>query len=336
MTILSDILLLALVVAASWWLSGYDSKLSGDNNRNDFVRRSIRCGVTLLLLVMMLALPMAINSIPFLLAIILSLVITWTGCLAEMFARVFHLLIGTTATNREFDPHESSRNLDQVAELLRNGRRQEAAQLAESLRASGDANVLALEALLERAGLPFENSQKSTPLAEAGRLQRQGKFAEAENILKTLLAENPANVDAALLLIRLYAHDLHQAGKAAEILRLLEKQPHIPAAALDYAARSIHEWRREKAAPEMAVLPESPDDLIAAGYVGTAIEILERTAKEQPQNFEAQLKLAEAYGLHSANPQRAKKIIEKIENNPAFTAEQVQFAKARLAEWKNG
>jgi hypothetical protein len=82
------------------------------------------------------------------------------------------------------------------------------------------------------------------------------------------------------------------------------------------------------------VLPESIDELLANGYLGTAIEILEQKAVEQPGNFDLQLKLAEAYGLHSGNLQRAKKIIETLENKSCFSAEQMQVAKAKLDEWR--
>ena len=57
-------------------------------------------------------------------------------------------------------------------------------------------------------------------------------------------------------------------------------QPHIPAGHIDYAQRSIHDWGREKRAPEVVALPESVDELLACGYLGTAIEVIERKVKE--------------------------------------------------------
>ena len=42
----------------------------------------------------------------------------------------------------------------------------------------------------------------------------QGRFQEAESILKRLLAEDPRNVDAAMMLMRIYAQDLHQPQKS--------------------------------------------------------------------------------------------------------------------------
>jgi hypothetical protein len=47
--ILSNIIVLAFAALASWWLSGYDTRLTGENVTEDRIRRSIRCGITLLL-----------------------------------------------------------------------------------------------------------------------------------------------------------------------------------------------------------------------------------------------------------------------------------------------
>ena len=171
-------------------------------------------------------------------------------------------------------------------------------------------------------------------IESSSRLRAEGKFGEAETVLKSLLAENPSNVDAALMLMRLYAQDLRRSDKAAEVLRSLESQPHIPSAHLEYARRSINEWGQRKSAPAAEVLPESVDELLAGGYLGTAIEILEHKIKEQPKDFDLWLKLAEAHGRHSGNFQRAEKIVRQIESNRGFSAEQIQLAKARLKEWR--
>jgi len=55
---------------------------------------------------------------------------------------------------------------------------------------------------------------------------------------------------------------------------------------------------------------------------------------EQPDDFDSRLKLAEAYALHSGDVHRARKIIRQIENHPAFSAEQIEAARAKLAEWR--
>ncbi len=332
MPILNIILLLA-AAAIAWWLSGYDARVTGENKKADLIRRGIRCGLTILLLAILVSLPYSIASAPptFLIAGLMAII--WAGCLTELGARTFHHLVDPE-DNREFDPHQSARNMDLVASLLKSGRHEEAAQLCEELKKSGDANILVLETMLARSGIQFDSGRKPRPLVEAHRLRSEGKFAEAEAILQTLLAENPSSVDAALMLMRLYARDLRRSDKAAEILRALEKQPHIPSAHIEYARRSIHEWGQRKSAPAAEALPESVDELLACGHLGTAIEILERKIREQPKDFDLWLKLAEAQGLHSGNLHRAEKIVRKIEADPGFSPDEIQIAKARLEEWR--
>ncbi len=325
--------MLAFIGVVTWWLSGYDSNLSGDNARKDQIRRGIRCGFTFFLLLILLALPGKITSLPIVFGVVALLALTWAWCIAELFSHGFQVFTGATGTTREFDPHESVRNMERVAELLRHGQREEALELAETLKASDGANILALETLLERAGIPQESSQKLPPLAEAHRFHVEGKFDDAEAILKSLLAENPSNVDAALMLMRIYAQDFRRSDKAMEVLRRLEKQPHISNSHIEYASRSIQEWGRKKVAPAAEILPESPEELVAAGYLGTAIEMVERAAADEPGNFDAQLKVAEIYALRAGDIHRTEKIVKKIGENPAFSAEQIEIAQTRLREW---
>ena len=331
--IILNIILLPAAAAIAWWLSGYDSRVTGENRKADLIRRGIRCGLTILLLAMLVSLPDSIASAPPMFLIAGLMAVIWAGCLTELGARCFHRLIDPE-DKREFDPRQCTRNLDLVASLLKSGRHEEAVQLCEALKRSGDGNILVLETMLARAGIRQEDFKKPRPLVEAHQLRLEGKFTEAEAILKTLLAENPSNVDAALMLMRLYVRDLCRSDKAGEVLRSLEKQQHIPPAHLEYARRSIVEWGQRKSAPAAEVLPESVDELLACGYLGTAIEILERKIKEQPQDFDLWLKLAEAHGLHSGNLQRAGKIVQQIEANRDFSAEQIQIAKARVEEWR--
>ncbi len=324
-----DIILLSAAAAIAWWLSGFDSRLTGENKKADMFRRILRCVASFVLAVIFFSEP----SILGLLVFPVSIALLWCGCLAEFFSRGFHRLIDSD-DRREFDTHQSARNMDMVASLLKYGRHEEAAQLCAALKKSGDANILVLETLLARSGIQFENDRKPKPLTEAYRLRSEGKFDEAAALLNSLMAENPSNVDAALMLMRIYVQDLRRSDRAAEVLRGLEKQPHIPPGHLDYARRSIHDWGRPKRAPAAEVLPESVDELLACGYLGTAIEILERKVKEQPQDFDSWLKLAEAQGLHSGNIHRAEKIVQKIEGNPGFSAEQIRTAKVKLKEWR--
>jgi len=330
------VMLMVLGAAAMWWLSGYDAQVTGENKRHDLTRRAVRCLVTAVLLLVFFepnSIRIGYAFIPLILIVPPSIGILWAGCIGAFFAQGIHRVIDPD-DRRSFDFNENSRNLDLVASLLKNGRHEEAAQLCERLKKSGDANILVLETMLARSGIQIDSGRKSKPLVEAHRLRSEGKFTEAEAILQTLLAENPSNVDAALMLMRLYVQDFRRSDKAAEILRALEKQPHMPPAHLEYARRSIVEWGRRKSAPAAEVLPESVDELLACGYLGTAIEILERKIKEQPKDFDSRLKLAEAHGLHSGNVQRAGKIIQQIEAGGDFSAEQIQTAKARLEEWR--
>ncbi len=328
--IILNIILLTAAVAIAWWLSGFDSRVTGENKKADLFRRILRCVVSFALVTIFFSEP----SILGLLVLPVSIGLLWCGCLSELGARGFHRLIDSD-DRREFDANESARHLDMVASLLKSGRHEEAAQLCATLKESGDANILVLETLLARSGIQFENNRKPKPLTEAYDLRSQGKFDEAAEILNSLLAENPSNVDAALMLMRLYVQDLRRSDKAAEILLALEKQPHIPPGHIDYARRSIQDWQRKKSAPKAVALPESVDELLACGYLGTAIEVLERKAKEQPQDFELQLKLAEAHGLHSGNIRRAEKIVEKLEAANNFSAGQIQIAKTKLNEWRD-
>ena len=119
------------------------------------------------------------------------------------------------------------------------------------------------------------------------------------------------------------------------MLRALEKQPLVPAAPIEFARRSINEWSSPTPKKEaVEVQPESIDELVAHRYFGTAIEMLEQKIKEQPQDFNLWLKLAEVQGQHCGNVKRAEKIIQQIEANAAFRPEQIQLARTRLDEWR--
>ena len=336
MNIFLTIIFLTLGILAFWWLSGFDSKVTGENKKADLIRRAARCTATVILLGIFFgpnAARVGYAFIPLLLIVPPSLGVLWAGCLAELFSRGFHRLIDSD-DRRAFDADKSARDLTRVADLLKSGRREEAVQLCEELHKSGCADVLVLETLLARAGIQPVNSKKTTPLAVAHRLRSEGNFSEAERILKSLLAENPSNLQAALMLMRLYVQDFRRSDKAMEVLRSLEKQPHVPPDSIEYARRSINDWGQRKPKPAAVVLPESVDELLALGHLGTAIDILERKIREQPEDFGSWLKLAGAHGFYSGNIHRAEKIVREIEGNRAFSAEQVRLAKAKLAEWR--
>lgn len=327
-TILLNLAVLTAAALLAWWLSGYDSQLTHENQKADHFRRGIRCGMTLLLLEVIFWMP------PTVIYLIVILAVIWAGCISELAAHGFHWLIDP-ADKRTFDPARNLRELDAVGSLIRNGKKAEAIQLCNELKAAGEVDPVALGLALEHLGVPQAGGKQLSPLAEASHLRREGKFPEAELLLKSMLTQNPRNMDAALMLIRLYAQDLHRPGQAGEVLRALERQPHIPASYLEFARRSIDEWSRPSSRPVAAVAPpESLDELLARGFFGTAIEILENQIKEQPQDFELRMKLAEVQSLECGNFQRAGKIVQQLQRDGNFSPEQIQSAKAKLREWR--
>ncbi len=223
-----------------------------------------------------------------------------------------------------------------MGQLIRSGRREEAIQLCQTLLQTTDENRTALEMMLHRLDAPVEAVKESKPLAEASRWRREGKFNEAEAALNSLLATQPANVDARLMLIRLYAQDMRQIDKAMEALKSLEKQPHVRADYLEFARRSIADWHAPKPPPiPEEPVPESLEELLAKKYFGTAVEVLGKKCEDEPGNFDTWLKLAEVHGLYCKNFHLAEKTVRRIETNPAFSAEQKEQARSRLREWRD-
>ena len=320
-----------------WWLSGFDSRVTGEDKTRDFSRRLIRCLGTLALMGVLFG-PSAVGVgyafAPLLVIIPTSIALIWCGCLAELLSKIFRCLVDSE-DQREFDPHQEARNLDRVASLLKSGQHEEAVQLCAALRESGGASGQLLDTMLARAGIAVESPRLSKPLNDAHCARMAGDFAEAERILKSLFAENPSDVEAAMMLMRLYAQDLRRSDKATEVLRALRQQPHVSSAHIEYAERSLNDWSQPPK-PELAPqpLPESVDALLADGFLGSAIEKLERKTAEQPDDFDSWVKLAEAHAVYAANVPRAEKIIRQIESNRAFSAGQIQAAKAKLAEWR--
>jgi len=329
---ITHLVVLAFVGLAFWWLSGYDAKVTGGDKMQDFIRRAARCGITLPLVGLLFVLPGTVLVMRMLLVIGWMLALVWAGCLAELFARGFHHLVDP-ADDQEIDPDKGLRDLDLIANLVKNGRREEAVQLSRRLRESGDISVLVLETRLEHLGIKLESVPKPRPLTDAYHLRMQGRFQEAESILKPLLVEDPRNVDAAMMLMRIYAQDLHHPQKAMEILEALAKQPHVSPAHIEFAYRSIGEWSQGKPQPETVdVPPESIDEMLVQGYLGTVIEILEQKIEEQPRDLDLRLKLAEVYSQHCGDVHRAEKIVRQIETSPGFTPEQAQNARTKLGE----
>ena len=137
------------------------------------------------------------------------------------------------------------------------------------------------------------------------------------------------------MLMRLYARDMNRGDKACEVLQSLERQPQVARDHIEFARRSINEWSHPGAKEEIAeARPESVDELLAKGYFGTAIEILEQKIRQQPADFDSWLKLAETHACHCGHIKQAEKIVQRIEANPAFSSEQTQLAGTKLKEWR--
>jgi hypothetical protein len=339
----SNLAVIAIAVVVFWPLSGFDSRLTGES-REDFARRAVRCGITLLIVeagfyALWRCWIVGDRSAGFMyLTMLVPLALLWTGCISEAGAECFHRLIDPH-DKRPYDPKAGTRELDAIGGLIRSDRKEEAIQLCHTLLQTSPDLRTALEMTLHHLGAPPPDSPgESKPLAEASQLRQAGKFEEAEVVLTLLLKREPVKIDAALMLIRLYGQDMRQPEKAAKVLRALEKNPHVPAAYIEIARRSIEDRQTQpglsgNAVPEEPI-PQSIAELIAKKYLGTAIDILERQCEGEPGNFEAWLKLAEVHGVHCANIQLAEKTIRRIEANPALNAEQKEQARNHLNEWR--
>lgn len=347
--------------ALGWWLSGYDSRLTGDNRPADIRRRAVRTGVTVVLVGLAAdSLRNGAGVVGLAMAGLLALI--WAGCISELCAGGFqHLLDSPDPT--PYDPKQTARDMDELAALVRARQFDAAIALCRRLRAAGDSSRLAMETLLFRIyGEMFapDRPPASPAIAEAENLRLIGKVAEAEASLNAILQKEPANLDAALLLLRLYVEDLRHPGRTALLLQELQRRPHVPPGFATYARRCADEWSGAVAprktggegiesllvrvpsaagagdASGQAVEPHkaSIDELLASGHIATAIEKLEERVEEEPADFDAWMKLAEAHAVCCGNVKRAGKIIDRFSENPAFSPDQLQKAHKQLAEWR--
>lgn len=337
--ILWNIIVSGAATAFSWWLSGHDSRVRGENVVEDNIRRGIRCAISLVFIEGMF-LPAwwayhgdKVAGFLFL-PVLVVFAMLWAGCIGEWAAGRVHGLIDPE-DKRGYYPQKGLRELDAVGDLIRSGQREQAIQLCRMLLQHSDDNRAALEMTLHHLGVPQAGMKEVKPLVIANRLRHEGKFDQAEMILNSLLAENPSNVEAAMMLIRVYAQDLRQPDKTAEILRLLEQQPHISRSYIDFARRSIDEWQKPLPdKPSAEPIPESLEEMLDKGHFGSAVETLQQQVKDEPGNFDAWMQLAEVHGKHCSNVRAAEKIVRQIEANPAFNPEQAEQAKGKLSEWR--
>lgn len=338
--ILANAVVFLLAALFFWWLSGFDGRLTGLNGARDLARRVIRCGVSLVLVEISFIFFWQYLKVHnpwagFLyLLTAMPLVIIWCGCMSHLGAHAFTWLIDPD-DRRSYHPRAEVRLLDRLGDLIRAGKTAEAIRVCELLKASGEVNIVTLELALEHLGVPQPNARVFKPLAEAHRLQVAGKFPEAELILQSVLSKNPRDAEAALSLIRLYARDMGRPEKARRVLNALARQPHVSDAHLDFARSSIEEWiapRPESPEPTEPIPVGSVDELLARGFFGTAVQMLEEQVMAEPKNFDLQLKLVEVQAVNCHNLPVAEKLLKQMEGT--FSREQIQFAGSRLKEWQ--
>ena len=234
--ILADVVFVAIGTALAWWISGYDTRVTGEDEHADIMRRVIRCGITLVLLAM--ATISGFGAI----FIFLALGIFWAGCGAEFVSQQFHKLIDPE-DKRAFDPKETERKLDHLAQLIREHKTTEALDLCQKLEESGEVSPLTLEATTHRLYQETLDSIPTLePLSEIRRLCERKQFDQAELLLKQLLAGQPKNWAAMLLLMRIYAEGLSQPEKAFAWFQPANKRPQLHPIFVKYARQSIKEW----------------------------------------------------------------------------------------------
>ena len=340
--ILLNIGVLAVVAAVTWWLTGMDKTASGESKRSHHFSRALRCATVVFLIALMLALAEggvgAFGGVALLLIAPIAIALLLRSSISELFSQGFLRMVDPTLhDHRPVDLKKFQRHQDAIAQLIRHGKRDEAIRLCEALQKSGEVDAATVATALEFLGVKQAPAALERPLNQAARLRAEGKFSEAEALLKSLLLKNPADAGAALALMRLYAEDGRQPGKAHEVLRALEKQRGASAAHIEFARRSLDEWRRAKpvqvavvAAPKL----ESPEELLAQKSFGSALERLERQIEERPDDFDLWLKLAEVHAVHCGNVSRAEKIFRMARAENRFSAAQLAVAADKLKEWR--
>jgi tetratricopeptide (TPR) repeat protein len=335
-----NLVVLAVVAAATWWLTGLDKNHAGESKRGHYFTRSLRTIAVVFLVAVMLALMAGggAGGVPLLLIAPVGIALLLRSSVAEIFTQGILRLIDPGAhDHRPVDPHAAQRHRDAIAYLIHHGQTDAAIKLCEELKLSGELDAATLENTLEFLGVKPERTAVERPVNQAARLRMAGKLTEAEALLKKLLTQNPADAGAAMLLLRLYAEDLRQPDRAWELWHKLKQQARIPATHLEFARRSISEWSapaKVKVATTAAASSESVNDLLAQGFLGSAIELLEAHIREQPTDLDLRLKLAEIHARRCSNLPRAEKLIRALASEKIFSLEQLEIAQAQLKEWR--
>ncbi|HEX9047079.1 MAG TPA: hypothetical protein VF988_08625 [Verrucomicrobiae bacterium] len=332
--------LLVLIGAGTWWLTGRDTTFDGRSKQNHYFRRLLRCILVLFLSLIIIALAeMPIGAyglgLVFFLAVGIGFVLR--SSIAELLSGgLFRFMDPMMRGSGTIDLKKSQRSHDAIGQLIRDGRKEEAIQLCERLKLSGDVPIVTLEQTLECLGVP------QMTVTHAARLRREKKFAEAEQVLESLLVKDPADFAAGMMLIRLLALDLRQPTRAWQVLQGLQKQPNVPTERIESATRLLDQWSRAQPAelepatptkPEGVIDPPSIDALVAAGFFGSAVDTLEQQMALHPRDFELRLKLLEIQAIHCRDWQRAENVIRQMEREQ-FPPLQLQTARDQLAGWR--
>lgn len=238
-----------LIVTAllSWWISGYDPKLTGENDSEDIIRRVIRCGVTLILMAGGLAETMFNPNFAGFTAIAVAgpMVFLWINCLSEALADIFHKLIDNPSHSPDSDPKKVASDLDRLAMLATQGRTGEALRLCAELLKKDEGSRLAIETMCFRLyGQMFDDESiyLHRPLAEIRQLCEHSKFEEAESRLVRIVNGRRENLPAVFLLVRLYVQNLQQPDKAGALILSLEQKSKLPPMFAAYANERIRDW----------------------------------------------------------------------------------------------
>jgi hypothetical protein len=111
--------------------------------------------------------------------------------------------------------------------------------------------------------------------------------------------------------------------------------PDSARARIDQATLGAARTTSPQASPTAAPFdPATLDQLLAAGSLGSAVELLEREIKQRPMDWKLQLNLAEVYAVHCGDMTRAEKIVNRLEQQPGFGADHTTYVRAKLEEWR--
>ena len=247
MGLIVSVVILAVIGVLAWWISGYDPKLTGENTGEDLVRRSIRCGLTLVLMAGGLAETMANPDFAGFTAIAISgpMIFLWVNCLGEASADIFHKLIDSPSYSSDSDPKKVAADFERLAVLSNQGRTSEALRLCAELLKKDEGSRLAIETMCFRLYgqmLDKRSIRSNQSLAPIRALCEDDQFAEAESRLARMVDEDCENLPAIYLLMGLYVQELQQPEKAGALILSLEKQSKLPPMFAAYANERIREW----------------------------------------------------------------------------------------------